>query len=122
MGLALHYRLAPEAAESCRRAAEEVAASEGYALQSGKKVIELKYHPVTKGDAVSRLMAERSLKDGRPLFIGDDLTDEAGFEVATALGGVGILVGKQRQTLASYRLDSVTAALNWLEASAGYVS
>jgi trehalose 6-phosphate phosphatase len=118
LGLALHFRLAPEAEDVCRRAAEEISHSEGYVLQPGKKVFELKFHAVTKGDAVSRLMKEQPLNAGTPLFIGDDLTDEAGFEAANMLGGAGILVGAPRRTHASYRLDSVAAALDWLEASA----
>ena len=118
LGLALHFRLAPEAADACQRVAEEIAASEGYVLQPGKMVFELKFHSATKGDAVSQLMTEQPLCAGTPLFIGDDLTDEAGFEAATRLGGAGILVGAPRQTHACYRLGSVAAALGWLENSA----
>jgi trehalose 6-phosphate phosphatase len=117
-GLALHFRLAPEAMDACQRAAEEIASSEGYVLQPGKKVFELKFHSATKGDAVSQLMTEQPLCAGTPLFIGDDLTDEAGFEAATRLGGAGVLVGAPRKTHAQYRLDSVVAALDWLETSA----
>lgn len=118
LGLALHFRLAPEAADACRRVAEEISAAEGYVLQPGKKVFELKFHSATKGDAVSQLMTEQPLRAGKPLFIGDDLTDEAGFEAAARLGGAGVLVGAPRQTHARYRLDSVAAALDWLENSA----
>lgn len=118
LGLAIHFRLAPEAADDCQRAAEEIAATEGYGLQPGKMVFELKFHSATKGDAVSQLMKEQPLSGGTPLFIGDDLTDEAGFETATRLGGAGVLVGMPRQTHASYRLDSVAMALDWLEDSA----
>lgn len=113
-GLALHYRLAPVAAEACHALAQRIASAEGYILQPGKQVIELKYHDSNKGDAVRMLMASEPMTHGRPLFIGDDLTDEAGFAAARALGGAGILVGPPRPTAASYGLADVGAALRWL--------
>ncbi len=113
-GLALHYRLAPAAAKACHALAERIASAEGYVLQPGKQVIELKYHDSNKGDAVRMFMASEPMKHGRPLFVGDDLTDEAGFAAARALGGAGILVGPPRPTAASYGLADVSAALRWL--------
>lgn len=113
-GLALHYRLAPAAAEACHALAQHIASEEGYILQPGKQVIELKYHDSNKGDAVRMFMASEPMAHGRPLFMGDDLTDEAGFAAARALGGVGILVGPPRPTAASYGLADVAAALRWL--------
>jgi trehalose 6-phosphate phosphatase len=49
-----------------------------------------------------------------PLFLGDDLTDEHGFEAAAASGGAGVLVGAMRETKARYRLDDVAAVRRWL--------
>ncbi len=121
-GLALHYRLAPHAEAECLMLAAEIARSEGYALQPGKKVIELKFHLATKGDAVRNLMRELPLKGAFPLFIGDDLTDEAGFEAANDMGGAGILVGPLRPTHASFRLESVAGALHWLAEAAERLS
>lgn len=118
-GLAIHYRLAPEAAPACEDMARRLAAAEGYQLQPGKQVIELKFHNLTKGDAVRACMALAPMRDGRPLFIGDDLTDEAGFEAVAELGGAGILVGPPRPTHARFSLDDVAAALRWLEHAAG---
>lgn len=113
-GLAIHYRLAPDAAEDCRTLARNIADAEGFALQPGKQVIEIKYHRRDKGDALRMFMARAPMRDGRPLFIGDDLTDEAGFAAARALGGAGILVGPPRPTSATYGLADVSAALRWL--------
>ena len=121
-GVAIHYRLAPDAEADCRKIAGEIAASEGYTLQPGKKVFELKYDPASKGDVVRALMREPPMKDARPVFIGDDQTDEAGFTAAHDLSGAGILVGPPRPTTAIYRLCSVTEALRWLEDAAGYTS
>ncbi|MDB5671002.1 MAG: otsB, partial [Alphaproteobacteria bacterium] len=62
-------------------------------------------------------MAEPQFASTRPLFVGDDLTDEDGFAAAASMGGGGILVGQARQTAARWRLDDVRAVIGWLEAS-----
>ncbi len=50
-----------------------------------------------------------------PLFLGDDLTDEAGFKAVRSLGGLGVLVGARRPTAAAARLSGVDAVRTWLE-------
>ena len=51
----------------------------------------------------------------RPIFVGDDLTDEDGFRAVQALGGYGVLVGAREGSAAEYRLADVRAVLDWLE-------
>ena len=51
------------------------------------------------------------------IFVGDDLTDEAGFAAALSLGGFGVLVGRERRTHAVGRLESPAAVLDWIEAA-----
>ncbi|WP_300973079.1 trehalose-phosphatase [Sphingomonas sp. LHG3406-1] len=114
MGAALHYRQAPNAGEACRLAAEQVAAVTGLKVQPGKMVYELKPAEADKGTAIRILMAEPLHADTRPVFIGDDLTDEHGFAVARELGGAGVLVGEERPTAATYRLPGVAAVHQWL--------
>jgi trehalose 6-phosphate phosphatase len=63
-------------------------------------------------------MAEPPFAGTRPIMVGDDLTDEAAFRAAAALGGFGVLVGPDRQTAARHRLNDVEAVLGWLAASA----
>jgi trehalose 6-phosphate phosphatase len=118
-GAAIHYRLAPAAEEACRRLAAEVADENGYALQAGKKVFELKIDATDKGDAVRALMSVPPMRGTRPVFIGDDETDEAAFRMASRLGGAGVLVGAFRPTNASYRLETVEETLLWLEMAGG---
>ena len=113
-GVAVHYRQAPGAEATCREMAERIAADTGMALQPGKMVVELK-HPVTdKGKAMKRFMEAPPFVGTLPVFIGDDLTDEDGFESARELGGAGILVGSERPTHALYRLDDVASVQRWL--------
>ena len=118
-GAALHYRQAPEAGPACDALAEEVAAETGFAIQHGKMVVELRALGADKGDAVRRFMAEPPMAGTQPIFVGDDLTDEAGFRAAEELGGWGILVGGPRATAARYRLAGVDAVHEWLGGVAG---
>ncbi len=118
-GAALHYRQAPDAGAACEAAAEEWALLEGVAIQHGKMVVELRAHGADKGDALRRFIAEPPMQGTRPIFIGDDLTDEAGFAAAEALGGWGILVGGGRETAARYRLSDVAQVHEWLHRLAG---
>ena len=81
-------------------------------------VVELRPTGATKGDALRAFMTEPDFAGARPVFVGDDLTDEHAFEAAGELGGAGILVGPPRETAAAYRLDSVAAVDAWLRAAA----
>jgi trehalose 6-phosphate phosphatase len=91
----------------------------GLQVQSGKMVFELKAPWADKGTALSFLMTERDMAGTRPVFVGDDDTDESAFEAAKRLGGAGILVGPLRQTAAVYGLKDVESTRRWLEAGAG---
>ena len=116
LSLAIHYRAAPQAAEAVKSLAERLAASGGLVLQAGDMVAELLSPGPNKGDAVRTFMAEPPFIGARAMFIGDDLTDEAGFAAVRALGGTGVLVGTGRPTAALARLDDVAAVLDWLGA------
>lgn len=117
LGIALHYRSAPEAEEACRSAAVSVAGRTGLELQPGKMVFELKPAGANKGAALRRLLQAEPFSGSVPVFLGDDLTDEPAFEAAQQLGGAGVLIGERRQTQARYALPSVQAATQWLEAA-----
>jgi trehalose 6-phosphate phosphatase len=121
-GVAVHYRLAPEAEQECRALAIALERETGLQLQPGKMVFELKAPWADKGSALSFLMAGREMSGTRPVFVGDDDTDEAAFEAAARLGGYGVLVGPARLTAASYALPDVDSTLRWLEAVAGLPS
>jgi trehalose 6-phosphate phosphatase len=115
LGIALHYREAPDAEESCRAAVEQAAERSGLEVQPGKMVFELRPGGANKGDALRRLLEAPLFAGSRPIFLGDDLTDEPAFTAAHELGGAGILIGERESTAAFYRLDSVAEALAWLE-------
>lgn len=117
--LALHFRMAPEMEAVANAAAISIADNNGLALQTGKMVVEVREPGPDKGAAVEAFMAEAPFAGARPIFIGDDLTDEAGFAAAVRLGGHGILVGLPRASAATFRLLDVASVESWLAASAG---
>jgi trehalose 6-phosphate phosphatase len=117
-GVALHYRRAPERAAEADAFLESLAERAGLALQRGKMVAELRPPGVDKGAALRRLMAEPPFAGARPVFVGDDLTDEEAFLAAAALGGDGVLVGPARDSAARWRLKGVAEVTDWLEAAA----
>ena len=114
LGAALHYRGRPEGEADAIATATALADEHGLTLQRGKMMVEVRA-PGDKGAAVRALAAEPGAAGTRPLFFGDDVTDEDGFVAAAALGGAGVLVGTPRATAARYRLDDPAALLAWLD-------
>lgn len=113
-GVALHYRMCPEAEQDALTLARDVATELDLFLQDGKKMIELRVPGGDKGRAIARMMSRPPMLGTTPLFIGDDRTDETGFEVAAEMDGAGILVGEARETAARYRLRDPAAVRAWL--------
>jgi len=113
-GIALHYRLAPDEAARADAFMTSLGEARGFTIQRGNMVIELRPDGATKGDAVDAFMSGPEFAGMRPVFIGDDLTDEHGFAAVAAHGGAGILVGPMRETAARYLLPSVAAVADWL--------
>lgn len=122
IGVALHFRLCPAAEDECVRLASVLAEEHDLHLQPGKMMVEVRAAGGDKGTAIRSLMREPDMAGTRPVFMGDDLTDEPGFAVAEELGGAGILVGEDRATAASYRLAGVAATLAWLEAASADIA
>jgi trehalose 6-phosphate phosphatase len=118
-GIALHYRSAPEQETAVAAFMETLADQEGLQVQHGKRVVELLPSGVDKGEAVRSLMREPQFARARPVFVGDDMTDEHAFAAAAALGGGGVLVGEARKTAARWRLPGVADVSRWLEVAAG---
>ncbi|HWH22930.1 MAG TPA: trehalose-phosphatase [Allosphingosinicella sp.] len=116
--IALHYRQAPDAAEEVRAFLAALARKCGLTVQGGKMVAELRPKGADKGDALRAFMTEPEFAGARPLFVGDDLTDEDAFEAAAGLGGAGILVGPARASAASFRFPGVPAVMQWLKQAA----
>jgi trehalose 6-phosphate phosphatase len=119
MTLALHYRLAPGLRSLAEREVRALAAGLGdaFELQTGKFVMELKPSGRDKGSAISDFTGEAPFAGRRPVFIGDDLTDEPGFEVVNRCGGHSVKVGRGI-TRARWHLLDAAAVRRWLAAYA----
>jgi len=101
--LALHYRLAPQHAERIREAVAAACARyprKSIELLTGKAVIEVKSNAFTKGTGIRELMKFPPFRGRRPVFIGDDVTDESAFAVLPEFDGFGFSVGRQLPGLA----------------------
>jgi trehalose 6-phosphate phosphatase len=90
-GFVVHYRLAPEAAGPARDLLETlVAGNDAFTLMPARMAWEVKPRAVSKATAVTALMARAPFAGRVPVFIGDDVTDEAGMAAARAAGGHGL--------------------------------
>lgn len=116
-GASLHYRLAPEAELQSRQLVSDLLRDLGdsYRLIAGKKVFELAPADHNKGAAISAFLEVSPFGGRRPVFIGDDVTDEDGFIIVNDLAGVSIRVGDSGQTAAAYSLRDTTAVREWLQ-------
>jgi len=114
--LALHYRQAPAlesaAFDATGKALQRLAGM--HELQRGKFVFEIRPTGYSKGSAIEAFMHERPFRGRTPVFIGDDVTDEAGFVVVNQLGGISIRVGDVAATAAKHHLANVSAVRAWL--------
>lgn len=98
VGMALHYRLAPEARSMLMMAMERNAPlfkEERVQIQYGKAVIDARPFGVDKGTAVMHLARQRPFAGRAILFGGDDTTDMDVFRILPGLGGRGFSVGRR---------------------------
>lgn len=112
--VALHYRNRPGLGSECLALAEELAkADPRLKVLFGKMVVEIKTGSVTKADAIADFMGTPPFAGRRPVFAGDDMTDEDGFREIAKWDGVSIKIG-QGPTAATSRLGSITEFRSWL--------
>ncbi len=115
-GFVLHYRTAPALGPMLRDAIERLIAPEAdrFQLMTALMAWEVRPRGVDKGSAVLALAAEAPFAGRRPIFIGDDVTDEDGMAAARMMGGVGMRVDAFFGDPAGVRA--------WLAASAGSIA
>ena len=116
--LAFHWR-ADELAASDFEGLAAMAVMElpGYHLQHGDRVVEIKPEGADKGTAIEAFLREPPFAGRMPVFVGDDLTDEHGFEAVNLRGGTSVLVGAREPSAARYALHDVAAVHRWLGVS-----
>jgi trehalose 6-phosphate phosphatase len=79
-----------------------------YRLQLGKAVAEILPASSSKAQIIERILSTRAYEGRTPVFFGDDLTDEGGFEFVNQAGGISVRIGAGL-TCAGYRLPSVAS-------------
>src|SRR6201995_1374074 len=103
--LALHYRLAPHAEKAIYEAVSLIRADLPNApieVLPGKCVCEIKHSGFTKATGVRELMTRAPFKGRRPVFIGDDVTDETVFAIMPEYNGRACSVGRRAQKVAGH--------------------
>lgn len=116
--LAVHYRAVPELAGLVHRSIRHVVTEvDGWTAEGGKKLIEVRPGGPDKGRAIGEFLAEAPFAGRRPVFVGDDRGDEAGFRFVQRAGGVAVKVGAGR-TWARHRLHDVESVRAWIAALA----
>ena len=114
--IAVHYRQVPHLGREVRDAVSAVCArftSARLEILPGKSVVEVKQPSFNKGTAVRELMQHEPFKGRRPIFIGDDVTDEAAFDVMPEFDGVGFSVGREMQGIAGM-FETPAAVRRWI--------
>jgi trehalose 6-phosphate phosphatase len=103
--LALHYRLAPHAEKAIYEAVSLIRADLPNApieVLPGKSVCEIKHSGFNKASGVIELMKHEPFKGRRPLFIGDDVTDETVFAIMPDMNGLAFSVGRRARGVAGH--------------------
>ena len=93
---AVHYRTVPDLRLDLETSLAGFIASNpelGLTLMPGHYVFELKSPAINKGVAISRFLELPEFRGRRPIFLGDDVTDQAGFDMVLANDGLAYSVG-----------------------------
>src|SRR3984957_17628854 len=114
--LALHYRLAPHAEKAIYEAVSLIRADLPNApieVLPGKSVCEIKQSGYDKASGVRGLRGKALFQARRPIFIGDDVTDESVFAIMSDIGGLAFSVGRRAQGVAGH-FDEPCDVRAWL--------
>jgi trehalose 6-phosphate phosphatase len=119
--IALHYRLAPQFEQQIYDVVTSIRADLSEApidILPGKFVVEVKHAGFSKATAVRELMTFAPFKGRRPIFLGDDVTDESVFGIMPDLKGLAFSVGTIAQGVSGH-FDSPEDVRMWLAHLAG---
>jgi trehalose 6-phosphate phosphatase len=117
LSMAIHFRNRPDLEDKATDLAKNLVAGskENLFLQMGKKLVEIRPGQGDKGTAIAKFLDETPFSGRLPVFIGDDVTDEKGFELVNYRGGHSIRVGNDVTTAARYHVADVNGVIRWLE-------
>lgn len=120
---AVHYRLAPDLEAMIASKVRDLCGGfmdRRIEILPGKSVIEVKQSIFNKGTGVRELMRHPPFVGRKPIFIGDDVTDEPCFDVVNEFGGAGFSVGRDMAGAVG-RFQSPEEVRQWLSRLASEV-
>ena len=113
--IAVHFRMAPQSEPAVLDAVRASAAQLGsnYHIQGGNMMLEIKPRGFSKASAIKAFMQEPPFSGRKPVFVGDDLTDQDAFKAVEDQGGISIAVGNRVH--GQYRFENAAAVRAWLQ-------
>ena len=94
----VHYRLAPSEERPLRKIIKQLVDSNPIVVDvmDAHYAIEIKNPSFDKGSAIATFLSTATFQGRKPIFVGDDTTDESGFALVSARGGLAYSVGRPR--------------------------
>ena len=122
LSLSLHYRLAGpeesrEVVDRFCRLAQTILDQGGLELLTGKMVVELRPRGINKGKLVEVFLSQA--QGARPIYIGDDVTDEDAFKALAGLGPTVKVDSRPVSSAAAYRFLQQDEVITFLQLLAG---
>lgn len=114
--LSVHYRERPELQDEVLRTLEDIHSGmrAGFRLLRGKMVVELTPAAADKGSAIKAFMQMPPFKGRKPVFVGDDVTDEDGFAAINEMGGLSVRIGRAPGSGAHWHFANIAELRDWL--------
>jgi trehalose 6-phosphate phosphatase len=115
--VAIHFRQAPHIGGKVMEHIATICRNEqctGLEILPGKLVVEIKPAGYSKGTGLRELMTVSPFQGRTPIFIGDDVTDDAAFAELPNYGGIGFSVGGAMPG-AAFNFDGPQDVRRWLE-------
>ncbi len=115
--IAIHYRLSPQFGGEVLNHVATICRHErcdSLEVLPGKFVVEIKPSGYDKGTGLREMMSVPAFAGRKPIFIGDDVTDDAAFSVLPDFGGIGFSVGGIVPG-ATFNFDGPQDVRLWLE-------
>lgn len=116
-GIAIHYRLAPNAEGEILAELEAILDRHAgaFELWPGKKIFEVIPSGLSKGTALAQLATLPAFRGRVPIMIGDDIGDEPAFAAAEGLSGFGLRVAGEHYSDDDADFAGPQAVLGWLD-------
>jgi trehalose 6-phosphate phosphatase len=114
--IALHYRQAPNFERAIYDAVSAIRADLPEApidVLPGKSVCEIKNSGISKATGVMELLTHEPFAGRRPIFIGDDVTDESVFAIMPDLKGISFSVSRHAHGVDGYFAEPANVR-HWL--------